>query len=106
MNNRKIMEAKVIPTLIKLLIRDQVELSQNSSDPVWVRNHISQLISDNGESYMWDHMINTFEKDGDYPEFKGQTISEILDIFLKSYLESCQEEEEASADQLFTHGYA
>jgi len=104
MDNREIMEAKVIPTLLKILARDQVELSHNSSDPVWVRNHITQLISDT--SYMWDHMINTYEKDGGYPEFKGKTISEILDIFLSSYLEACQEDEDQSADQLFTHGYA
>jgi len=104
MDNREIMEAKVIPSLLKILARDQVELSHNSSDPVWVQRHITQLIRD--KSYMWDHMINTYEKDGDYPEFKGQSISEILDIFLSSYLKGCQEMEDLSADQLFTHGYA
>ena len=104
MDNRKIMEAKVIPTLINLLVRDQVELSHNSSDPVWVQRQITELLNHN--YMMTDFMANYFEKDGTYPEFKGLSISEILDEFLRYYLEACQEEEEASADQLFTHGYA
>ena len=104
MDNLKLMQTKVIPTLLNILARDRVELSQNSSDPVWVSKHINELL--NHDYMMADFMANVFEKDGTYPEFKGLSVSEILDTFMKSYLEVCQEEEEQSADQLFSHGYA
>ena len=54
---------------------------------------------------MTDFMANHFEKDGTYPEFKGLSISEILDEFLRYYLEACEIEAEEAAEQLFTHGY-
>ena len=97
------MKTKVIPTLLKILTRDQVELSHNSSDPVWVQRQITELL--NHDYMMTDSMANVFEKDGTYPEFKGLSISEILDTFTREYLESCQMAEEDSAEQLFTHGY-
>ena len=103
MNHIEKMETKVIPTLLKILTRDQVELSHNSSDPVWVQRQITELLTDN--DYMTDFMANHFEKDGTYPEFKGLSISEILDEFLRYYLEACEIEAEEAAEQLFTHGY-
>ena len=103
MNHIEKMETKVIPTLQKVLARDQVELSHNSSNPVWVQRQITELLND--DYMMTDFMANYFEKDGTYPEFKGQSVSEILDTFMQYYLEGCQMAEEEVADQLFTHGY-
>jgi len=103
MNHTEKMETKVIPTLLKILARDQVELSHNSSDPVWVQRQITELLND--DYMMTDFMANHFEKDGTYPEFKGLSISEILDEFLRYYLESCQWAAEEAAETLFTHGY-
>ena len=54
---------------------------------------------------MIDFMANVFEKDGTYPEFKGLSISEILDTFMREYLEGCQMAEEEAAETLFSHGY-
>jgi hypothetical protein len=103
MNDLKKMETVVVPTLLKILNRDQVELSHNSSDPVWVQRQITELLND--DYMMTDFMANHFEKDGTYPEFKGLSISEILDEFLRYYLESCQMAAEEAAETLFTHGY-
>ena len=103
MNHIEKMETKVIPTLLKILNRDQVELSHNSSDPVWVQKQITELL--NHDYMMTDYMANVFEKDGTYPEFKGLSISEILDTFMSDYLEGCQMAEEDAAEMLFTHGY-
>ena len=103
MNDLKKMETKVIPTLLKILSRDQVELSHKSSDPVWVQRQITELLND--DYMMPDFMANVFEKDGTYPEFKGLSISEILDTFMRDYLESCQMAEEEAAETLFSHGY-
>ena len=103
MNNIQKMETKVIPTLLKILARDQEELLETSSDPAWHRNHMNYLL--NNAFAMPDFMTNVFEKDGTYPEFKGQSVSEILDTFMQHYLEGCQMAEEEVADQLFTHGY-
>ena len=103
MNDLKKMETVVVPTLLKILNRDQVELSHNSSDPVWTQRQITELL--NNDYMMGDFMINHFEKDGTYPEFKGLSISEILDEFLRYYLEACEIEAEEAAEQLFTHGY-
>ena len=103
MNDLQKMETKVIPTLTTILTRDQVELSHNSSDPVWVQRQITELLND--DYMMTDFMANHFEKDGTYPEFKGLSISEILDEFLRDYLEACQMAAEEAAEQLFSHGY-
>lgn len=97
------METKVIPTLLKILARDREELLETSSDPVWHRKHMNYLLDN--DFAMPDFMANVFEKDGTYPEFKGQSVSEILDTFLLSWFEGCFQEEEDSAEQLFTHGY-